>query len=63
MHVEILEKFVKFYKYNIETFEINKLDYSLISIINIDFRNKKDNKIVNKINFVKLEIRLTKIYV
>ncbi len=29
----------------------------------LDFQDKKDNEIVNKTNFVKLEIRLTKAYV
>jgi len=32
-------------------------------IINVNLQDKKDNKIVNKANFVKLEIWLTKIYV
>ena len=35
---------------------MNKLDYSSILIININSRNKKDNKIVNKTNFIKFEI-------
>jgi len=59
----ILKKFVKFYKYNIKIFKINKLNYGLISIINIDFRNEKNSKVVNKTNFVKLRIRLIKIYI
>jgi hypothetical protein len=63
LHIEILKKFVKFYKYNVKTFEINKFNYNLILIINIDFQNKKDNKIANKTNFVKLEIRLIETYI
>jgi len=56
LYVEILKKFIKFYKYNVKTFEINKLNYNLILIININLRDKKDNKIANKIDFIKFEI-------
>jgi len=63
LYVEILEKFVKFYKYSIKIFEINKFNVNLMLIININFRDKKDNKVVNKTNFVKLKIWLIEIYI